>query len=143
MFRRELLVTFLLTAFFMPFITHSLLSTGFETPYRIGLLLVACAPTGVMGMVLTRYLYRRDFHLAFSNFVFSTFGSILIVPVVLKLFLGQSAAIEIRTILTQTAGMIIVPYAAARLVNRFGRTSLQASIKKWGNVLVPFFVFVT
>ena len=141
-FRKELFVTFFLTVFIMPFITHNLLSVWFETPYRIGLLLVACAPTGVMGIILIRYLQHRDFHLAFSNFLFSTFGSILIIPFVLKLFLGQAAPIEIRPILIQTAVLIIVPYIATRLVNRFCKKTLQQLIKKMADFLAPVFVFV-
>ena len=141
-FRKELFVTFFLTVFFMPFITHNLLSVWFETPYRVGLLLVACAPTGVMGIILIRYLQHRDFHLAFSNFLFSTFGSILIIPFVLKLFLGQTAPIEIRPILIQTATLIIIPYIATRLVDRFCKKTLQQSIKKMAVFLTPVFVFV-
>ncbi|MEW6670748.1 MAG: hypothetical protein AB1427_03545 [Thermodesulfobacteriota bacterium] len=141
-FRWELAVTFFLTVFLMPLITYHLLSAGFELPYRVGLLLVACAPTGVMGIILIRYLQHRDFHLAFSNFIFSTFGSILIIPFVLKLFLGQAAAVDIRPILLQTAALIVIPYIATRLVNRFCGTALRRSIKKLADFLTPVFVFV-
>ena len=141
-FRKELFVTLFLTLFFMPFVTHNLLSVWFETPYRVGLLLVACAPTGIMGIILIRYLQQRDFHLAFSNFLFSTFGSILIIPFVLKLFLGQTAPIDPRPILIQTAALIIIPFIATRLVNRFGKKPLQQLIKKMAEFLTPVFVFV-
>ncbi|MDF1591983.1 MAG: hypothetical protein P1P89_10750 [Desulfobacterales bacterium] len=141
-FRKELLITFFLTVFFMPFITHNLLSIWFEAPYRVGLLLVACAPTGVMGIILIRYLQHRDFHLAFSNFLFSTFGSILVIPFVLKLFLGETAPIESRPILIQTAALIIIPYIATRLVERFCRKTLQQSIKKTAVFLTPVVVFM-
>jgi len=141
-FRRELFITFFLTVFFMPFITHNLLSVGFEAPYRVGLLLVACAPTGVMGIILIRYLQHGDFQLAFSNFLFSTFGSILVIPFVLKLFLGQTAPIESRPILIQTAALIIIPYIATRLAKRFCRKTLQQSLKKTTAFLTPVFVFV-
>ena len=142
-FRKELFITFFLTIFLMPFITHNLLSIWFETPYRVGMLLVACAPTGIMGIILIHYLQHRDFHLAFSNFLFSTFGSILVIPFVLRLFLGQTAPIDPRPILIQTATLIIIPYIAALLVNRFCKKTLQQSIKKVGGYLTPVFVFVT
>ena len=141
-FRKELFITFFLTVFFMPFITHNLLSVWFETPYRVGLILVACAPTGVMGIILIRYLQHIDFDLAFSNFLFSTFGSILVIPFVLKLFLGETASIEIRPILIQTAVLIILPFIATRLVDRFCRKTLQQSIKKTSLFLTPVFVFM-
>jgi predicted Na+-dependent transporter len=95
-----------------------------------------------MGIILICYLQHRDFHLAFSNFLFSTFGSILIIPFVLKLFFGQTAPIEIRPILIQTAVLVIIPFIASRLVNRFGKKTLQQLIIKMAELLVPFFVFV-
>ncbi|KON26577.1 hypothetical protein AC481_06915, partial [miscellaneous Crenarchaeota group archaeon SMTZ-80] len=74
--RKELLVTLLLSAVIMPAIAYFILSSVFIEPYRIGLLLVACAPSGVLTLILYRFVPERDYNLIFSNFLFITFGSI-------------------------------------------------------------------
>jgi hypothetical protein len=140
--RKELIVTSLLTVIIMPLITHHVLSVKFAYGYRVGLLLVACAPAGIMGNILLRYLEQRDYPLAFSNFLFSTFGSIFFIPLVLKLFLGQTAPVEIRPILVQTAVLITAPYLATRLLNRFGGDAFNSRIRKAADFLIPVAVFL-
>jgi predicted Na+-dependent transporter len=126
----------------MPFIAHALLSPWFDMDYRIGLLLVACAPTGVMGIILIRYLRDKDYDLAFSNFLFSTFGSIFIIPFVLKLFLSQTAAIHTGPILIQTATLVIIPFIATRLVSLVCADAIRVALKKIADFLVPLLAFL-
>ena len=126
----------------MPSITFYVLSVGFEPSYRIGLLLISCAPSGIMGIILIRYLTYRDYNLAFSNFLFSTFGSILFIPMVLKLFLGKTISIEMRPIIVQTAILIVVPFLAARFVNRFFTDTQVLGIKKTSNFVIPSLIFL-
>ena len=140
--RKELFITFFLSIVIMPSITYFVLSIGFESSYRMGLLLLACSPTGVMGIILIHYLKYRDYNLAFSNFLFSTFGSILFIPIVLKLLFGQTVLIEMRPIIVQTAALIIIPYLATRFVNRFFPDKQLRLIKKLPKFGVPFLVFL-
>lgn len=142
LFRKELLVTFFLSVILMPVIAYYILSVGFVPPYRIGLLLVAASPTGIMGIILLRYLRHNDSNLAFSNFLFSTFGAILFIPVVLKLILGQTVEIEMRPIMGQTAALIIIPFVATRLVRRFCQDNVLMGIKKASKAFIPALVFL-
>lgn len=141
-FRPELVVTTFLTAILMPLIAYDLLSVNFEEGYRIGLLLVSCAPAGIMATILLRYLDKKDYPLAFSNFFVSTFGSILIVPFVLRLFLGRTASVQTRPIFIQTALLVIIPYLATRLLNRFGSVALKAGTRRAADFLIPAVVFL-
>jgi len=140
--RKELFITFFLSIVIMPSIMFYVLSVGFEPSYRTGLLLVACAPSGIMGIILIRYLTHRDYNLAFSNFLFSTFGSILFIPIVLKLFLGQTISIEMRPIIVQTAILIVIPFLAACFVNRFFTDKQVLWIKKNSNYVIPSLIFL-
>jgi predicted Na+-dependent transporter len=139
--RKELLITFLLSIVIMPSITYYFLSLGFEPSYRMGLLLVACSPSGVMGIILINYLTCKDYNLVFSNLLFSTFGSILFIPIILKLFLGQTVLIEMRPIMLQTAALIIIPFLATRFVNRFFPEKQLLLIKKIPKFVIPFLIF--
>lgn len=141
MFRKELLITFFLTAVLMPFVAHTLLSPWFVMDYRIGLLLVACAPTGIISVILIRYLRDKDYDLAFSNLLTSTFSSIFVIPFVLKIFLSQTVTIHIRPILIQTAGIVIIPYIATRLINPLCKGTFQAALKKTADLSVPVLIF--
>jgi len=63
-----LLLTLLLSAIVIPGFVYFILSVGFPAPYRTGLLLVACAPTGITTLVLGRYIKGSNYHLVVSNF---------------------------------------------------------------------------
>lgn len=140
--RKELLITFFLSIVIMPSITYYILSIGFEPSYRMGLLLVACSPSGVMGIILIHYITYRDYNLVFSNLLFSTFGSILFIPIILKLILGQTFLIEFRPIIVQTAALVIIPFLATRLVNRFFPDKQLQLINKIPKFVVPFLMFL-
>ena len=143
LFRKELLITFFLSFVFMPLITYYGLSVGFEPPYRIGLLLIACAPSGIMGIILIRYMKYKDYPLAFSNLLFSTFGSILFIPIILKLLIDQRVAVEVRPLMGQTALLIILPFLATRIAGRFLPEKPLRWIKKTATILIPALVFMT
>ena len=129
-FRKELAVTFGLSFVIMPLITYFGLAVGIEAPYRIGLLLVACAPSGIMGIILIRYVGSSDAGLAFNNLLFTTFAAVLCVPFLLKLFVAQSIVIEIRPIIVQTSLLVIIPFLATRAANRLLRQKHRGAIRK-------------
>jgi len=116
---KELLVTLFLTVVVMPVLAYYVLGRGFDNAYRIGLLLTACAPAGVMTIILGHYIKEGDYYLVFSNFMVATFGSILYIPIVLACILGKSVEIEIRPVVAQTAALVIIPFSASRIAFRF------------------------
>ena len=140
--RKELLITFLLSFVFMPLVTYYGLSLGFESPYRIGLLLTVCAPAGIMGTILLRYLEHKDYPLAFSNLLFSTFGSILFIPLILKLLIGRYVTVAVQPLIAQTALLIILPFLATRMGNRFIPEKPLRWLKKSASISISVLVFM-
>ena len=115
-FRRSypwvLLITLFLSAVAIPALVYYVLSVSFPGPYRIGLLLVACAPTGITTLVLGRYIKGSNYHLVLSNFFFITFGSVFYIPILLKFVLNQAVRLETSpyTLLGQMALLVLLPY---------------------------------
>lgn len=115
---RVLLITLFLSAVAIPGFVYYILSVGFPAPYRTGLLLVACAPTGITTLVLGRYIKGSNYHLVVSNFFFITFGSVFYIPILLKFFLSQTVRFENSpyTLLGQMALLVMLPYILSQTV---------------------------
>ena len=144
-FPKELLVTSLLTMIVMPVFVYYILGKGFHNHYRIGLLLIACAPAGVMTIILGQYINESNYNLVFSNFVFTTFGSILYIPIVLACILGKTVEIEMQPILRQTAALIIIPYIASQIAVKFLRSSRLQWLKNKSSAVIlvlSFFIIM-
>ncbi len=116
--RPELIVTFLLTVVIMPLLSYYLLSLPFHEHYRIGILLVALSPSGIILLVLIRYVPDKNYDLIFSNFLFTTFGSILYIPFMVKVIIGQNIHIDSTHLLYQTALLVLGPFLASRIILR-------------------------
>ncbi len=114
--RRELLVTLSLSILVMPPIYYLLLSRGLPSDYRIGLLLTAVAPSGVMPLILGRFIAKIDNDLVLGNFLVTTFGSILYLPVVVQWLAGTVIDISASQLLVKTALMILLPYSMSRIM---------------------------
>jgi len=113
-----LLITLFLSAVAIPGLVYFILSVGFISPYRTGLLLVACAPTGITTLVLGRYIKGSNYHLVVSNFLFVTFASMLYIPVLLNFVLNETVKFEtsLYTLLGQMALLVILPYIVSQIV---------------------------
>ena len=123
-FRRShpwvLLLTLLLSAVVIPGFVYFILSVGFPPPYRTGLLLVACAPTGITTLVLGRYIKGSNYHLVVSNFFFITLGSVFYIPILLKSFLNEAVKFDASsfTLLGQMALLVMLPYILSQTIVR-------------------------
>jgi predicted Na+-dependent transporter len=121
-FRRSypwvLLITLFLSAVAIPVLVYYVLSVAFPGPYRTGLLLVACAPTGITTLVLGRYIKGSNYHLVLSNFFFITFGSVFYIPILLKFVLNPAVSLETSpyTLLGQMALLVLLPYILSQTV---------------------------
>jgi len=117
---RVLLLTLLLSAVVIPGFVYFILSVGLPAPYRTGLLLVACAPTGITTLVLGRYIKGSNYHLVVSNFFFITFGSVFYIPILLKTFLNEAVKFEASsfTLLGQMALLVLLPYILSQTIVR-------------------------
>ncbi len=115
---RVLLITLGLSAAVIPGFVYYVLGSGFAAPYRIGLLLVACAPTGITTLVLGRYIKGSNYHLILSNFLFTTFGSMFYIPALLQLVLDEAVKIGTSsfTLLGQMALLVLLPYLLSQII---------------------------
>ena len=113
-----LLVTLFLSAAAIPLFAYYILSVGFTEPYRTGLLLVACAPSGITTLVLGRYIKGSNYHLVVSNFLCTTFGSMFYIPILLKFVLNDAVRFEttLYTLLGQMALLVILPYILSQTI---------------------------
>jgi predicted Na+-dependent transporter len=96
-----------------------------------------------MGIILIQYVGYSDVSLAFNNLFFSTFSSILFIPLLLKLLVGKTIVIEIRPIIIQAALLVILPFLATRLTICFFQEKLLQGIRKASPFAVPILVFFT
>lgn len=115
-----LLIALFLSAVAVPGLTYYLLSVPFAGPYRTGLLLVACAPTGITTLVLGRYIRGSNYNLVLGTFFFITFASVFYIPFLLNIVLDQDVRIETTpfTLLAQMALLVMLPYLLGQVVVR-------------------------
>ena len=74
---------------------------------RIGILLVALLPSGIILLVLIGYVPDKNYDLIFSNFLFTIFGSILYIPFMVKVIIRQNIQIDSIHLLYQTALLVL------------------------------------
>ena len=127
--RWELVITLSLSALIIPPIYYLLLSKGLLPEYRIGLLLTAVAPSGVMPLVLGRYIPKIDNDLILGNFLVTTFGSILYLPAVVRWLAGETINVPASQLLIKTALMILLPYGASLIMKSSLLTNFVDRIK--------------
>ena len=118
-----LIVALFLSAAAIPGLTYYFLSVPFSGPYRTGLLLVACAPTGITTLVLGRYIRGSNYNLVLSTFFFITFASVFYIPFLLEFLLDQDIRLETSpyTLLVQLALLVVLPYLLSQIAVRFLR----------------------
>ena len=130
LFRPELIVTFLLTVVIMPALSYFLLARPFQEPYQIGILLVALSPSGIIMLVISRFVPEKNYDLILSNFLFITIGSIIYIPAVVQLFVGQSIQIDGLGLLTRIALLILCPFFASRIILKLPWPFVLNGLKK-------------
>jgi predicted Na+-dependent transporter len=117
----------------------------FHYSYRIGLLLVACSPTGIMATVLSKYINQSDYNLVFGSFFLSVLSCVVYIPAILKLLLEHHVHLSIHPIIFQTAGIVIIPYLASRVLISFSNKQLIQRVKSASHwiILVMLFLIIT
>ncbi|MFC1513524.1 hypothetical protein ACFL5P_00785 [candidate division KSB1 bacterium] len=140
--RKELFLTSFLTIIFIPVISYYILSIPFEENIRIGILLTACAPAGIMTLIIARFIPQKDYNLIFSNFLFTTFASIIYIPYLLKLIIGRNVEINSLEILIQIAVLILIPYSISRILLKFVSDIKLNKVRFSTKFILPLLVFV-
>ena len=118
-----LIAALFLSAAAIPGLTYYFLSVPFSGPYRTGLLLVACAPTGITTLVLGRYIRGSNYNLVLGTFFFITFASVFYIPFLLEFLLDQDVRLETSpyTLLVQLALLVVLPYLLSQIAVRILR----------------------
>jgi BASS family bile acid:Na+ symporter len=140
-YRKELLLTLTLSALIMPYLFYRWFSSGLDTQYRIGLLLTAAAPSGIMALVLGRFMADIDYGLVLSNFIVTTFGSVIYIPLTVKWLVGAAIQIQVSQMLIKTAAIILLPYGASFIVRNGLPQQWTAAVKRWSKPLVMGSIF--
>ena len=143
--RGELFITLLLSIIIMPFSVNYLLPSNFSEWYRIGLVLVACAPSSIIALVISKFIPQNDYNLIFSNFLVTNLAAVFYIPVILKITAGRTVDIDIFPLFFQTAVIVLLPYAAStaakKLLSRYIFNKL-CEISN-GVILVLFFLIIS
>jgi predicted Na+-dependent transporter len=143
---RVLPITLFLSAIAVPGFVYYVLSIGFTDHYRTGLLLIACAPTGITPLVLCQYLKGGNYPLVLGNFLFLNFGSIVYIPIILKFVLSDTIRFEISPLelLGQMSLLVVLPYILSQItVHLFNqRWLLRHKFISTGSTLVLLFCVI-
>ena len=91
---------------------------GLETPFAVGLILVACCPGGTASNVVT-LIARADVALSVVMTTCSTMAAVVLTPLLTALLAGQLVDVDIWGLLFSTLQVVILPVAAGVAVNRF------------------------
>lgn len=140
-FRRELLVTGSLSALFMPLLVYHVLSHGLHAGLRIGLLLTAMAPSGIIMLAVSRFIPYKDYDLILGNFLFTTFGSILYIPFMIKWLVGTTVRIEVAPLFLQIASLVLIPYGLSEILKRLPSGRATRIIKRYTQAAILVMVF--
>ena len=116
--RPELLLTVPLSALVMPAIVFLLTPRSMDPGFRVGILLTAIAPAGIMPLVIGRFLRGVDYPLILGNFLATTFGSVFYLPPMLHRLIGAEVDMDAGSLFARTAALILLPYAAGLALNR-------------------------
>ena len=138
--RKEVLVTLALSAIVMPAFTYYVLASRLEEVYRNGSLLVALAPSGIIMLVLSKFVPDRDEELIMVNFFVSQFSIITYLPIILHLFLGKSTRVASFKLFAQSALLVFGPYLASMAINR--KENLKRALFNSRPFAVPLMIFL-
>ncbi|AOS43354.1 Sodium Bile acid symporter family protein [Lacunisphaera limnophila] len=109
----------------MPFLGWSLGRLfALETPYAVGLILVACCPGGTASNVVT-YLARANVCLSVVMTMCSTFAAVALTPLLTSWLAGALVEVDAWGMFRSTVQIVIAPVVIGVLVNRFAPRLVQ------------------
>jgi bile acid:Na+ symporter, BASS family len=93
----------------MPFLGWGVArALGLETPFAVGLILVACCPGGTASNVVT-YLARAHVPLSVLMTMCSTFGAIILTPLLTKWLAGTYVPVDAWKLFLDTVKVVLAP----------------------------------
>jgi BASS family bile acid:Na+ symporter len=91
---------------------------GLDTPFALGLVLVACCPGGTASNVVTA-IARADVALSVVMTTCSTLAAVALTPLLVKLLAGRLVEVDAAGLFLSTLQVVVLPVAAGVAVNRF------------------------
>ncbi len=91
---------------------------GLDTPFAVGLILVACCPGGTASNVVT-YIARADVALSVLMTTCTTLGAVVLTPLLTKLLAGRLVEVDAWGLFFSTLQVVVLPVAAGVAINRF------------------------
>lgn len=89
-----------------------------ETPFAVGLILVACCPGGTASNVVA-YIARADVALSVLMTTCTTLGAVVLTPLLTKLLAGRLVEVDAWGLFLSTLQVVVLPVAAGVAINRF------------------------
>lgn len=89
-----------------------------DTPFALGLVLVACCPGGTASNVVTA-IARADVALSVVMTTCSTLAAVILTPLLVELLAGRLVEVDAAGLFLSTLQVVVLPVAAGVLVNRF------------------------
>jgi len=96
-----------------------------DTPFAVGLILVACCPGGTASNVVT-YIARADVALSVLMTTCTTLGAVILTPLLTQLLAGRLVDVDGWGLFRSTLEVVVLPVAAGVVVNRFLPRVVQA-----------------
>ena len=89
-----------------------------DTPFAVGLILVACCPGGTASNVVT-YLARADVALSVIMTTCTTLAAVILTPVLTKFLAGRLVEVDAFGLFLSTLQVVVLPVVAGMAVNRW------------------------
>ncbi len=133
---QPILLGFLAQFSIMPLLGWTIASTfGLPTDLAVGIILVSCCPGGTASNVVT-YIARANLALSLLMTMCSTFGAILLTPLLTKWLVGERLPVDARGLFETTVQVVLLPVVAGivlhhllpRLVKRITPISPLVSV---------------
>jgi bile acid:Na+ symporter, BASS family len=89
-----------------------------DTPFAVGLMLVACCPGGTASNVVA-YIARADVALSVVMTTCTTLGAVILTPLLTKLLAGRLVEVDAWGLFFSTLQVVVLPVAAGVAINRW------------------------
>ncbi len=112
--------------FIMPFLGWSIAyALHLPTPFAVGLILVACCPGGTASNVVT-YIARAHVALSVLMTMCSTFGAIVMTPLLTKWLAGTLVPVDAWALFLSTVQVVLLPVLAGLALHHFSPRLVKA-----------------
>lgn len=112
-----------------------------ETPFAVGLILVACCPGGTASNVVS-YIARADVALSVSMTMLSTLAAVLATPFLTAWLVGNRVEVDPIKLLLGTAYVVLIPVIAGVSIRRFLPTFADILLPVAPAIAVAFVVLI-